>query len=376
MKPLGVLTHIHPSAEALLPIIKGSVVKHWYYETFAEPLVEIERGLYRFFKDRPQVTPLFWEMINHHFGWSGDLERLSPAQVLGGMNGKRSRPLLTLLVAKALTGDYQVALPAALGIEIVHNFTLVHDDVMDKSLERRHRPTLWAKWGSSQAVNTGDGLYSLGIESVCDSMTHGVAPDRTVEAIRLLTDACVATVEGQMLDIAFEQRMDVTSDEYITMIEHKSGILIACSTQMGALMAGASPAVQASYREFGRSIGIAFQIWDDYLGIWGEPSTTGKSASSDIESRKKSYPVLVAMERAQGGSRDKLRSIYQQEHVSAEDVTTVLHILDEVDAVAQTRQMLDVYFEEGLESLANTGLDNDLQDQIRQLSKFLVARDY
>jgi geranylgeranyl diphosphate synthase, type I len=351
-------------------------VKHWYYETFAEPLVDIERGLYRFFKNRPQVMPLFWEMVTHHFGWSADLETLSPDKVLSGMNGKRSRPLLTLLVAKALTGDYQVALPAALGIEIVHNFTLVHDDVMDKSLERRHRPTLWAKWGSSQAVNTGDGLYSLGIESVCDSMARGVSAERTVEAVRLLTDSCVATVEGQMLDIAFEQRLDVTSEEYITMIEHKSGILIACSTAMGALMAGASPEVQTSYRQFGRSIGIAFQIWDDYLGIWGEPETTGKSASSDIESRKKSYPILVALERAQGKSREKLLSIYQQDQVSAKDVKTVLDILGEVDAVAQTRQMLDVFFEEGLDALADTGIDNTSQERVRELSKFLVARDY
>lgn len=351
-------------------------MKHWYYETFAQPLVEIERGLFRFFKGRPQVMPLFWEMISHHFGWEADVESLTPEQILKGMNGKRFRPLITLLVAKALTGEYQQALPAALGIEIVHNFTLVHDDVMDKSLERRHRPTLWARWGSSQAVNTGDGLYSLGIESVCASIAHGVSPDRTIEAVRLVTDACVATVEGQMLDIAFEQRMGVTSEEYVTMIEHKSGILIGCSTQMGALMAGASPEVQSSYRQFGRSIGIAFQIWDDYLGIWGAPKVTGKSASSDIESRKKSYPVLVALERAQGKSRDQLLSIYQQDRVSADDVKTILGILDEVDAIAQTRQMIDVFFEEGLDALAETGVDNTIQEQVRQLSKFLVARDY
>jgi geranylgeranyl diphosphate synthase, type I len=366
----------HPQSS--LYFAKGSIVKNWYFATFVALLTDIEQNLHDFIVRWPQVTPLFWEMVNHHFGWSqgGGETGGKSGTILQNLSGKRIRPLLTLLVARALTGRHDHVLPAALGIEIVHNFTLVHDDVMDKSLERRHRETLWAKWGSSQAVNAGDGLYALGMSALLDLGAQDVPPAKIVEAMRLLLDACVATVEGQMLDVGFEQQIDVSPEAYLQMIENKSGALIGCSTQMGALLSTADAVVIDAYAEFGRSLGIAFQIWDDYLGIWGQAETMGKSATSDIEGKKKSYPVLVAFKNADPQARRTLETIYQKDVIQSQEIEQVLEILTGVNAADETHRMIDVYYQRALDALDSVGVDNEDQRNLRELANFLVERAY
>ncbi len=350
-------------------------MKDRYYDTFAGLLGDIDQSLRQFIQQMPRTTPLFWEMVEHHFGWLDD----SSARDRGGINlsGKRIRPLLVVLVARALTGRHDHALPAATAVEIIHNFTLVHDDVMDKSEERRHRETLWSKWGAAQAINAGDGLYALGMSALLGLQGAGeMAPSKVLDAMRFLLDACLATVEGQMLDVSFEQQIDVTPDTYLTMISGKSAALIECSTRMGALLSTDDPTVIEAYGRFGRSLGIAFQIWDDYLGIWGRAEAMGKSATSDIETKKKSYPVLVAFQQADAVTRANLLSIYHKELLDARDVSCVLDILRAVRAEEQTRDLIDVHFRAALAALDAVGVDNDDQRHLRELASFLIERAY
>lgn len=344
-------------------------MKNWYVTTFADLLIEIESRLRAFFTDRPQVAPLFREMTDHHFGWH-------VRQTPGSLGGKRIRPLLVLLVARALTGRHSHAMPAALALEIIHNFTLIHDDVMDESTERRHRETLWVRWGMAQAINAGDGLYALGMQSLLDLRGQGARPEQVIDAMNVLLKACVATVEGQMLDVSFEQRTDVTPDEYLTMIAGKSGALIEASTRLGALLSTDDRRMIDAYADFGRNLGLAFQIWDDYLGVWGEAESTGKSATSDIEGKKQSYPVLLAFQQADEPLLARLQALYAQERLSPADVREVYQALETVGSAQQTRDLIEVYFQRALAALDSVAADNDDHRHLRELALFLVERAY
>lgn len=345
---------------------------NWYLSTFSDLLYDIETHLKSYLGSHPHIAPLFWEMVDYHFGW----DQAVAAGDVPNIGGKRIRPLLLLLVAKAVSGRSQHALPAALAIEIIHNFTLIHDDVMDESTERRHRTTLWVRWGTSQAINAGDGLYSLGMAAMLRLRRHGVPAEKTIAAMDLLLDACRETVEGQILDVGFEQRTDVTPDDYLTMIAGKSGALIAASTRIGALLSTDDRAIVEAYGEFGLSLGLAFQIWDDYLGVWGEAERMGKSATSDIENRKKSYPVLLAFRDAPAEVQARLKAIYAQPELTPAEVQEVFAALAQVNAQQKTRELIEVYFQRALAALDSVGLDNASQQALRSLALFLVERAY
>jgi len=351
---------------------EGQDVTNWYLSTFSELLFEIESHLKSYLGGQPHIAPLFWEMVDYHFGW----DRAGSSGDAPNLGGKRIRPLLLLLVARAVAGRSNHALPAALAIEMIHNFTLIHDDVMDESTERRHRTTLWKRWSTAQAINAGDGLYALGMGAMLRLRRHGVPADKTIAAMDLLLAACRATVEGQMLDISFEQRTDVTPDEYLTMIAGKSGALIEASARIGALLSSDDPAVIDAYGDFGLSLGLAFQIWDDYLGVWGEAARMGKSATSDIEGRKKSYPVLLAFQDAPADVQARLHSIYAQPEIAPADVEEVYDALEQVDAQQKTRDLIEVNFQRALAALDSADTDNESQRALRDLALFLVERAY
>jgi len=317
------------------------------------------------------IAPILWEIIDYQFGW--DLDDSDAAR---RVSGKKIRPLLMALVAQAIDGRYEHVLPAGTALEFIHNFTLIHDDVMDKSEERRHRPTVWTRWGAYQAINAGDGLYALGNLAVTRLEALGTPPARIVGVMRSLAQACLWTAEGQMLDMDFETRERVATADYITMVANKSATLIESAAYCGALLSTDDPAIVDAYARFGRSLGIAFQIRDDYLGVWGDESVTGKSATSDIHEKKKSYPVLVAFEQADASDRAALGRIYGQETLSGADVETVLAILARVDAAAQTDRIASEYYDAALAHLERTGIRGAAQDLIRQYAAFLVRRAY
>lgn len=340
-----------------------------YEAQFGAILDEIEAEMRAVRDAQRRFAPLLWEMIDYHFGWDGS----APP---GRATGKKVRPVLMALVARAVCGEHRHTLPAGAALELIHNFTLIHDDVMDKSTERRHRPTVWTRWGAAQAINAGDGLYALSGVAVTRLLERGVPALKTVRAFGALSQACLWTAEGQILDMDFETRPAVSPDEYITMVTHKTGTLIEAAAQIGALLSTDDEAVIAAYAEFGRALGVAFQVRDDYLGVWGDEAQTGKSATSDIREKKKSYPVLVALHGAEAADRAALQRIYAQETLSEEDIAAVLAILARVDAAAHTDRVAEQYTAQAMAALERTGVHGAAQDHLRGLALALLQRAY
>ncbi len=334
---------------------------------------EIESEMRAARREQRGVAPILWEIVDYQFGWD-----LGPDQAALSkkVSGKKIRPVLMALVAQAISGSYRQTLPAGAALEFIHNFTLVHDDVMDQSVERRHRPAVWTHWGTVQAINAGDALFALGNLASVRLLKAGTPPDKVARVFESLSQACLWTAEGQILDIDFETRETVTTAEYVTMVSHKSGTLIEAAAFIGAVLSTDDEAVIQGYAQFARHLGVAFQIRDDYLGVWGDEATTGKSATSDIREKKKAYPILAGFELAGEADRATLRRLYAQAVLSEDDIQAVLAILDRVGAASQTDQIAREYYDTALRHLAATGINNETQAAIRQFAAFLVQRAY
>jgi geranylgeranyl diphosphate synthase type I len=236
--------------------------------------------------DQPNTKP-FHEMLTYHMGWTG--EGAGP-----DATGKRIRPLMVLLCTAASGGVWGKALPAAAAIELVHNFSLVHDDIQDNSPKRRGRDTAWTKWGAPLAINVGDALFVLSNQAIIDLKEDHPA-ETVVKAADILHNTCLELTRGQFLDMSYEKRTDLTTDDYWPMIAGKTAALLSACCHLGALLGGADEEKQDSYRSFGQYLGLAFQVQDDVLGIWGNEAVTGKSAASDLVEGKNSLPVLAGL---------------------------------------------------------------------------------
>lgn len=226
-------------------------------------------------------------MMAYHLGWEG--EGSGPKA-----QGKRIRPQLVLLCSAAAGGNWQDALPAAVAVELLHNFSLIHDDIEDRSDLRHGRKTVWAKWGEAQAINTGDAMFTLAHLALFDLKKTLPAQD-VVAAARLLQSVCLELTQGQFLDISYESNRMLPVEDYWPMVAGKTASLLAGSAQLGALAAGADEAHQKAFYRFGHSLGLAFQALDDALGIWGDAALLGKSIDSDLVSGKKTLPVVYAL---------------------------------------------------------------------------------
>jgi len=226
-------------------------------------------------------------MMAYHLGWEGE-------GAGSAARGKRIRPLLLLLTCAAARGEWRRALPAAAAVELVHNFSLIHDDIQDNSPLRRGRPTVWNKFGTAQAINAGDAMFTLAHLAMLAS-SERVSPSVTLQAISILQETCLQLTQGQYLDLAYESRGDLNLDAYWPMVKGKTAALLAACTELGSLIAGVSETIRTHYRQFGESLGLAFQAQDDLLGIWGDDALTGKSSESDLLSGKKSLPVLFGL---------------------------------------------------------------------------------
>ena len=232
-------------------------------------------------------TPELLRMITYQLGWSGE-NAGSKAE------GKQLRALFCLLACQAAGGEWQRALPAAAAVELLHNFSLIHDDIEDNSDFRRGRPTVWKIWGEAQAINTGDAMFALANASLLN-LTETVSPEGVLRASKLFQTTCLRLTQGQHLDIAFEDQDQVDLETYWQMVSGKTAALLAFSFETGALCAGADSGIQKHYHNFGHYLGLAFQVQDDILGIWGDEERTGKSTTGDLVTRKKTLPVLYGL---------------------------------------------------------------------------------
>jgi len=291
-------------------------------QAMARLLPLIEEALRQALTSPGPMLDVHYGMMAYHLGFVD--HELRPASTNAG---KRIRPLLCLLVTEAAGGTASQALPAAAALELLHNFSLIHDDIEDRSPTRRHRLTVWKVWGVPQAINIGDGMCALAHLALLRLREQGIPAEIILDAARAFDEACQALTEGQHLDMAFEERAQVSEEEYLYMIAGKTEALLGLSAELGALVAGASPSVRAAYRQFGLALGRAFQIQDDILGIWGDEAVTGKSAQSDILSRKKSLPVVHGLAQESEAGRI-LRAIYARPEITPADVPEVLRWLE------------------------------------------------
>ncbi|MCB9443539.1 MAG: polyprenyl synthetase family protein [Ardenticatenaceae bacterium] len=314
--------------------------------------------------DGPPPAP-FYGMLQYHMGWlDADLQ---PANV---NSGKRIRPIMCLLTCQAAGGNWRQALPAAAAIEILHNFSLIHDDVEDNSPTRRGRETVWKIWGVEQAINSGDAMFALAHLSLNRLIERGIASPVVVQALRRFDETCLALTQGQHDDMDFETRDQVSVDEYLAMITGKTAVLIAYSTEIGALVAGADPATVEHYAQFGRSLGLAFQVIDDILGIWGDEVLTGKSTATDITTKKKTLPVLYGL--AQNAA---LRELYGRE-VDEGFVETAVTLLNQSGAREYARDKATAYSQSALSHLEATQAQGPAAAALQQLANMLLQRDY
>jgi len=304
-------------------------------------IADTEAEIVRLVQDRGPSTHGLYEMVRYHLALDGS----------GASGGKRMRPLLGLLAYASIAGEHQRALPGAAAVELGHNFSLVHDDIEDGDTERRHRATLWTIHGVPQAINTGDALFSLS-RIALHRLTDLGFPDSTVlRLMRLFDETCLALCEGQYIDIAMSASDELMSVElYFDMIGRKTAALISASIEAGALLATSDEEVIARYRGFGWALGLAFQLNDDLLGIWGVEQTTGKEPS-DVAHKKKTLPVIYAWEHAGPADRERLRAIYATPDPTSDEVAEIIAILERSGAREYTRDEARRYRDEALAEL-------------------------
>jgi geranylgeranyl diphosphate synthase type I len=328
--------------------------------------------------------------ISYHFGWAGtDFIPVPGAQRAAG--GKRLRPALSLLCyqgARLRQGwaadESDDAIPFATALELVHNYSLIHDDIQDRDLLRRGRPTVWSICGKAQAINVGNCLHAAAFAACLGRQR---APGNGVgvgDVIAALATASLQMTGGQRQDLMFETLDDVTVDMYFQMIAGKTSALITCATYGGALLgysgARAHPALPA-YAEFGRELGMGFQIRDDILGIWGLESQTGKPSGGDIRRRKKTLPVLLALEEASPGARAYLSALYAMTtDLTGEQESDVRSILEECQAQALAQRHADLHGQRAVSALTNAAggpealRDNPFLTALKQLTGFATTR--
>ena len=320
---------------------------------------ELQKQISRF--DTPRTKP-FHEMLTYHMGWTG--EGAGPEAT-----GKRIRPLLVLLCTSACGADWQPALPAAAAIELVHNFSLVHDDIQDNSDKRRGRPTTWVKWGMPMAINVGDALFVMSNQAVMDLKAKYPA-EVVVRAAEILHNTCLELTRGQFLDMSYEERNDLSVEDYWPMIAGKTAALLSACCHIGSLLGGADDSRQESYRAFGHYLGLAFQVQDDILGIWGDEALTGKSAASDLIEGKNSLPVLAGL-----GANGQFATRWKQGPIRANEVQELARILASEGsyetASDASKQMTDL----ALMSLREADPQGEAGDALFALADKLLKRN-
>ena len=312
-----------------------------------------------------------YDLLRYYMGWV-DLD----GNPTVGTEGKYLRPTLCLFACDATGGVREQAMPAAAALELIHNFSLIHDDIQDEDETRHHRKTLWAIWGVPKALVAGNVLRTVADTALDDLQSAGVPPNRILLVVNRLTQAYLEMIEGQYLDISFEGRQEVGLNQYLDMIARKTGALIRCSFTIGALIGSPDDRVAAAFLESGKALGFIFQVRDDILGVWGDEASTGKPVGADIRRKKNSFPVVYAMARAQGNDKRRLLSIYDKDEPNDADVADALHIMDSVNTRDYAHALAVEHGEAALDALAAVELRKRARTEFEDLIDFLLFREH
>ena len=304
-------------------------------------------------------------MLRYHLGWAD-----SSFEPCHAPSGKRVRPVLCLLTCEGCGGDWEQALPAASAIELLHNFSLIHDDIEDQDHTRRGRATVWSIWGEAQAINAGDAMFTLAQIALLRLVERDVKAKAIVEAAAMFNRTCLALTEGQYLDIGFEGRAEVSTGDYLAMVEGKTAALTACACEMGGLIAEAPQVQRERLHAFGRCLGLSFQMKDDILGIWGDPELTGKPVGADIIQRKKTLPLVHGLARSA-----ELRDLLAQESLSEAELDRAKRILDETGSREYTLRLARENHTQALTALNEAKLREPAAHLLHELAQKLLGRE-
>jgi geranylgeranyl diphosphate synthase type I len=319
-------------------------------------------------------APLLAGMARYHLGYAGrDLQPQNPRAV---DRGKRMRPAVALLAAGAAGGEPQAAAPVAAAVELLHNFTLIHDDIQDESPLRRHRPTVWSVWGVGQAINAGDALFAAAHLPLYGLASSGISADLTLRLLEAFDRMTIAIVEGQTRDLSFEARPDVSPGEYLEMISGKTAAIVRFAAWAGALIGGAAEATASRWAEFGLALGLGFQVRDDLLGIWGAQEATGKAPADDVRRRKQSLPILLLRERLDDAERGELNRLFTAPNVDGAGVSRVLALLERESVRQEVEAVIAGYHDRAAAALMDAAQPGNApaRDQLLALVERLSSR--
>jgi geranylgeranyl diphosphate synthase type I len=320
---------------------------------------ELQRQIARLEEPR---TRSFYDMLTYHMGWTGN--GAGPEAT-----GKRIRPLLVLLTVAACDTEWLRAIPAAAAVELVHNFSLVHDDIQDNSDKRRGRTTLWKIWGMPMAINAGDALFVLSNQAMMD-LSGDFPAEAVVQAATVLHNTCLDLTRGQFLDMSYEERNDLGVEDYWPMVAGKTAALLSACCHIGSILGGVDESKQDAYRSFGHAVGLAFQVQDDILGIWGDEAITGKSAASDLLEGKKSLPVLHGL--SQGG---KFAERWAKGPIQPDEVEELAQLLASEGSYEFTHGMSRQMTTLALDSLREADPQGEAGEALMELANKLMKRE-
>lgn len=315
----------------------------------------------------PGDVPLY-DLLRYHLGRVD--QELNP---ITAYPGKRIRPRLAILTCAAAGGDPESAYRLAAAIELIHNFTLIHDDVQDRSAERRHRPTIWALWGEGQAINAGDAMFVVA-HLTLNQLADAFGAARALELSNWLHRTTLNIVEGQTLDLSFEQRDDVRADEYLAMIRGKTAAIMRFAAGAGAFLADADDETVHRYGDFGEALGVGFQIQDDLLGVWGSADLTGKPVADDIRRRKKGFPLILLQQRLSAADRHKLKALFERDVITEADVEHVLSLMEQHHVRSATEAEVDRWHDRAADVLESTSCPPEILSKLETLVEALSSR--
>ncbi len=337
-------------------------------EFFTQFIPQIEAEMRECLSSSDPALSSYYGMFYYHLGWAD--EHFMPAQI---NSGKRIRPMLCVLACHAAQGDPAQAIPMAAGVELLHNFSLIHDDIEDNSPTRRGRPAVWKLWGMPQAINAGDGMFTLAHLAMDRLRCRGVSCDRIMDVRETFDRACLALTHGQYLDISFESRERVSVDEYRHMISGKTAALIGASTAIGATLAG-SPTV-AQYEAFGRELGLAFQIQDDVLDLTSKGFAKKKGGfGQDVTEGKRSLMVIHTLETASSADKKRLIQILNM-HISDQKLRNeAIQIMQKYKAIDYARTFAMNLMNESWDAIDKLLPPSEGKEKLKAFATYLVQR--